>query len=181
MTVTVVTVDRTALPTALLPIAKSHLRVDGTYDDAYIENALARAIGRIEDANGITINPTTATWTPGTGDFCGDGATLPARPASGFTATAGSPPADVKSSYDIVLKWDDITGIPIQTLQGAATSGLTVTLELGYTTATLPPQVLDRILRHAAHLYDHREILTPDAPYVAPDMGLDGTWWMPRL
>ena len=40
--------DRVALPAALLPIAKSHLRIEGTYDDVYITDALGRAISWFE-------------------------------------------------------------------------------------------------------------------------------------
>jgi uncharacterized phiE125 gp8 family phage protein len=181
MTVAVGTVDRTALPTALLPLAKSHLRVDGTYDDAYITSAIGRAIAKIEDTNGVIINPTTVTWSPGTAEFCNGGATLPAIPAASFTAVAGSPAADVSANYKIVLKWNDILGVPIQTLQGAAAGGLLITLTLGFTDLNDAPALLDRVLRQTAHLYENREILTPGAPYLAPDLELDATWWVPRL
>jgi uncharacterized phiE125 gp8 family phage protein len=181
MTLTVTTVDRAALPAMLLPLAKSHCRIDGTYDDAYVTSAIGRAIAKIEDTFGITINPTTATWSPAAGEFVNGGATLPVRPATAFTAVAGSPAADVTSSYSIALKWDDITGIPIQMLKGSAATGLVVTLTIGFTDLSNAPAVLDRVLRHTAHLYENREILTPGAPYLAPDLERDGSWWMPRI
>ena len=180
MSIAIVTVDRAALPTALLPLAKSHLRVDGNYDDAYITNAMTRAIAKIEAANDATINPTTVVWTPASTEFCDDIATLPVRPVIDFTAVAGSPPVDVSDDYSVALKWDGIHGIPIQILQGAAATGLSVTLELGFADQDeLPPQLLDMILSHTGHLFEHREILSADKDYVAPELQ-DFTWWMPR-
>lgn len=181
MTVKVVTVDRNVLPAALLPIAKSHCRIDGTYDDVYLTSALQRAIAKIEDVNGVTINPTTVTWTPATGEFCDGAATVPVRPVSAFTATSGTPAVDASASYSLTLKWNDITGVPIQVLQGASVAGLAVTLTAGVLDLTNAPQLLDRVLRQVAHLYNYREILTPGAPYLAPDIELDATWWAPRL
>ena len=181
MTVRITTVDRAVLPAALLPLVKSHLRVDGTYDDAYITSAIGRAIAKVEDMNGVTINPTTVIWTPATAEFCEGGATVPVRPVSAFTATAGTPPADASASYVLSLKWNDITGVPIQVLTGSASSGLAVTLTAGLVDLTNAPQLLDKVLRQTAHLYEYREILTPGAPYLAPDLELDATWWMPRL
>ena len=181
MSVAIVTVDRQALPVALLPLPKSHLRVDGNFDDAYITNAMTRAIAKIEAANDATINPTTVIWTPASTEFCDDVATLPVRPVTDFTAVAGSPPVDVSADYSVGLKWDGIHGIPIQILNGAATAGLSVTLELGFADqATLPPQLLDMILLHTGHLFEHREILSADKNYVAPEVQ-DFTWWFPRV
>ena len=175
-------VDRDDLPVSLLSLAKLQLRVDHDYDDTLIRSCMTRAIGRLEATNGITINPTRAVWTPATAEFNSTGATLPARPASIiFTAAAGTPPADVTASYSIALKWDDIYGVPIQMLVGAFAAGLAVTLSLGYTDETLPPEVLDRILLHTAHLYEHREIILDSAAYTLPAQELDATWWMPRL
>jgi len=181
MSVAVQSVDREELPDVLLSLTKSHMRVDHSTDDDYILTCIARAIARFESTNGATLNPTTVIWTPVTAEFCNGGATLPVRPVTSFTAAAGSPAADVSANYSIVLKWDDIYGIPIQLLKGAAATGLTVTLEAGFTEDTLRPEVLDVVLRHAAHLYEHREILLPGSAYVAPDLQLDSTWWMPRL
>jgi hypothetical protein len=180
--ITVTSVDRDELPLALLSLVKLQLRVDHAYDDTIIRSAIARAIGRLEATNGITINPTRAVWTPATADFNSTGATLPARPASNtFSAVAGTPAADVTANYSIALKWDDIYGVPVQILVGAFAAGLSVTLSLGYSDETLPPEVLDRILQHAAHLYEHREILLDSAAYVLPDQERDATYWYPRL
>lgn len=179
MSIAVQSVDREELPDVMLPLAKSHMRIDHAEDDDYIMSCIARAIARFESTNGATLNPTTVIWTPAAADFVGTGATLPVRPVSTFTAMAGA--TDVTADYSIVLKWDDIYGIPIQLLRGASAGGLTVTLEAGFTEDTLRPEVLDVVLRHAAHLYEHREILAPGNEYVSPDLRIDATWWMPRV
>jgi uncharacterized phiE125 gp8 family phage protein len=179
--ISVQSVDRDDLPVSLLSLAKTHLRVDHIIDDEYIRGCMRRAIARLEAANGIAINATTVKWTPAAAEFSSVGATLPARPAKSFSAVAGTPPADVSANYLIALKWDDITGIPIQVLVGSAATGLAVTLQLGFDDETLPPQLLDAILRHTAHLYEHREILLDSAAYVAPDLQADFTWWHPRV
>jgi len=178
MSVSVETIDRWELPDAMLALTKSHLRVDHSGDDQYIRETIKRAIGRIEATHGVTINPTTVFWTPSAAAFVQGAAMLPAIVAHDFTADAGG---DVTADYSIVLKWDDIHGVPIQRLVGAAASGLAITLELGFDDETLPPQLQDQILRHAAHLFEHREILLPGSAYVAPDLMMDATWWMPKL
>jgi len=174
MTVALVTQDLTALPNALLAIAKTHLRVDWAYDDAFITSVIARAIARFEQVNEVTVNPATVTWTPKAADFKDGAATLPVRPAALTAAMPG---------YSIVLKWDSVHGIPIQALAGAAADGLVVNLTAGYANAAaVPPAVQDVVLRHTAHLYEHREILVPGGrEFVAPDMATDATWWMPRV
>src|SRR4030095_2737888 len=181
MSVIVSTVDREDLPVSLLALAKSPLRVDHTSDDAYIRNCIFRAIGRLEGKYGVVINATTAIWTPATSEFDSVGATLPARPAKTFTAVAGSPAADVSANYSLVLKWDDIHGVPIQILKGAAADGLAVTLTLGFSDDTLPAELVDGILLQTAHLYAYREILSPDKPYLMPDLAPTATWWYPRI
>lgn len=178
MPVKVETQDRAVLPAGLLALAKTHMRIDWTYDDDFIKSVLARAIDRFQNVNEATLNPTTVLWTPATSDFTNGAITLPVRPVSEFHAAL--PPDDVTANYSLVLKWDSIHGIPIQQLLGAA-AALSVNLTAGFATAAvLPPAVEDIVLRHAAHLYEHREILIPGREYVAPDLAMDATWWMPR-
>jgi uncharacterized phiE125 gp8 family phage protein len=178
MSVTVVSVDREELPDSLLAMAKSHLRVDHSFDDDYIRMTIARAIGRLESIYEVSINPSVVEWSPSVTAFDGTGATIPVRVVSSFTATDGI--GDVSDDYYIDLKWGGIYGIPIQTLVGSGFDGLVVTLNIGFDDETLPFQLLDVILRHTSHLYENREILANDKPYVAPDLQYDATWWMPR-
>jgi hypothetical protein len=173
MTVTLVTQDFAALPAELLPLVKQHCRVDHTNDDALLTSIIARAIARFQADTEVTVNPTAVSWTPKLTDFTSDMATLPVRPATLATPITG---------YAVVLKWDSIHGIPIQVLQGTAADGLTVDLLCGYPNAdAIPPDVQDEILRSAAHLYEHREILVPGGrDFVSPDLAKNAAWWMPK-
>lgn len=172
MTITVVTKDIEALPAELLPLVKQHCRVDHAEDDALLTSIIARAIGHFESKKGVTVNPTAVVWTPVLANFKNGMATLPVRPALLATPLEG---------YAVVLKWDEIHGVPIQALQGTAADGLSVELLAGYASAAaIPPHVEDTVMRHSAHLYEHREILVPGGKeYVAPDVADDATWWMP--
>lgn len=176
MSVAIVSQDIDQHPDNLLPIAKTHARVDGSYDDVFIKSVIARAIARFEQVNRCTVNPTEVLWKPKTTEFCNGFATVPVRPVNSFSVMVGDPPTQ-SFDYSIDLKWDDIYGIPILAMTGPAVAGLAATLTCGFD--DLPPPVLDVVLRHTSHLYNHREILLPDREYVAPD--LDATWWMPAV
>lgn len=181
MAILILTEDRAALPAALLPLAKTQMRVDTAADDAFIKSLLARAIARFQEENEVTVNPSTFTWTPAETDFSDSGAvTLPVRPVTLFTASILLD--DVSADYAIALKWDGIYGVPIQQLFGPAVAGLSIALTAGYADlAALPDAVLDTLLRHTAFLYEYREITLPDQPYMTPDLERNATWWMPRV
>jgi len=170
--------DREALPDALLSIAKAQLRVDGTYDDGFILSVLARSIGRFEQVNGVSLNVATWEWAPDSWEFCSNRARVPVTPVTAFTAALADD-TDVSASYSIIT--NSVFGVPILYLNGAYAAGLVLELETGFTDATLPAPVLDVVLRNAAHLYEHREILIPGSEFVAPDIQMDSTWWLPRL
>jgi hypothetical protein len=180
MSVQVISRDLTTLPTALLSMAKRHCRIDWDYDDSLVMSVIARAIARFEQTNEVTINPTTVLWIPAPEEFTASGAPTPVRPITAFIATSGA--TDISANYAIVLKWDSIHGVPIQLLEGAmpTTGGLELMLQLGYTTTSLPPAVLDVVMRHTAHLFEHREILIPGREYLAPDLQVDASWWLPK-
>ena len=169
--------DRDALPDALLSIAKQQIRVDGTHDDAFILSVLQRAIGRFEQVNGVSLNVATFEWHAERWEFCDGRASVPVTPVTEFTAAVGA--TDVSASYTITT--DSVFGVPILYLNGAWQTGLVLTLETGFTETTLPAPLLDVVLRNAAHLYEHREILIPGSEFVAPDLAIDATWWLPRV
>lgn len=179
------TEDRAALPLALLPLAKSQSRIDYSDDDELIKSLLARAIARFQEENGVTVNPSTFTWTPAAADFALDdnnaeAADLPVRPVTAAIVTI--PPATLSADYSIALKWDGIYGVPIQQLVGPAAADLSIALTAGYADlAALPDAVQDTVLRHTAFLYEYREITLPDQPYNSPDLARNATWWMPRI
>jgi hypothetical protein len=178
-----------ALPDALLILAKGHMRVDHSAEDEQVRYAVQRAISRFQTVNESCLNPTVVEWKPDAEDFVDGIANVPVRPAKSFTATADPAATDVAANYVIVNKWESIHGVEPQVLVGAYAAGLTLTLTCGAQmppppdteAARLPPDVVDIIFRHAAHLFNHREILLPGREYVAPDLKMDASWWMPRV
>lgn len=184
MTLAIVSEDRNALPTALLAPAKQHMRIDFADDDALITAKIAQAIASFQEKKNVTVNPSVFTWTPAAAAFVEDAATLPVRPVTAIVVTdkGQDPPANVSSSYAVQLKYDAAYGAPIQVLAGPSSSSLSIALTAGYADLEkMPDTVRDYVLRHTAHLYEHREILVPDQPYVAPDLAEDLTWWVPHL
>jgi uncharacterized phiE125 gp8 family phage protein len=168
--------DLTTLPAALLPLAKSHLRVDGTFDDAYITSAIARGISWFERVTNVSVNPVTWLWSP---DRFVDGlAPVPVSPVDTFMVDAGG---DVSADFSIVTL--STYGVGIYALSGAYVSGMVVTIPTGYADATaLDPGILDAVLRYTAHLYENREILVAGSEATTPGWMTDtiSTYWMPR-
>jgi len=171
-------VDYDKLPDALLGMAKQHIRIDGNYEDEFVLSVLKRSIGRFEDKFGATLNKATWEWCPTSAEFRSGQARVPLTPVTSFTATLAD---DTVVTDDYAIWTDSVTGVPILYLSGAYASGVVLTLETGFTVETLPPSVLDWVLRIAAHLHEHREILIPSSEFVAPDLALDATWWVPRV
>ena len=173
--------DVTTLPVALLPLAKQHSRIDTTADDALVTSICARAVARFEAVNGISLNPSTWLWKPVSLEFCNGQARVPREPVKAFTVRDAAA-VDISSSYSMIAAGG--YGAPILYLVGAWLDGMTVSLETGFVAGLgdpLPPGVLDVVLRNAAHLYEHREILIPDREFIAPDLQIDATWWVPRI
>ena len=171
--------DRNALPTALLAIAKSHLRVDGTYDDAYITDAIKRAINWFERVTNVSVNPVTWNWSPDQGSFCSGLAAVPVSPVNEFTVAAGE--ADISGGY--LIETMSTHGIGLYSLAGTFVSGMIVSIESGYPDeADLDPGISDAILRYTAHLYENREILVLGTEALSPGWMTDviSTYWMPR-
>ena len=170
--------DLTTLPAALLPLAKSHLRVDGTYDDAYITSAIARGISWFERVTNVSVNPVTWLWSP---DMFVDGlAPVPVSPVNQFTVDAGD--GDISDDYLIVTL--STYGVGIYALSGIYAAGMVVTIPTGYADAAeLDPGILDAVLRYTAHLYENREILVMGSDATTPGWMNDtiSTYWMPRV
>ena len=168
--------DRLALPTALLPLVKSHLRVDGTYDDGYITDAVRRAISWFERVTNVSVNPVTWIWTPAqtwgppaVGSFYNSVATVPVTPVNSF-AVADSTEADISAGYTLTTM--STHGVGLYALNGAWLAGMTVSIPSGYADETeLDPGITDAVLRYCAHLYENREILV--AWHRGANTGLD--------
>ena len=173
-------VDLAVLPAALLPIAKSHLRVEGTYDDAYITSAIGRAINWFERVTNVSVNPVTWAWSPDAAAFrCGQ-AKVPVSPVTSF-AVVDAAAADISADYELTTM--STHGIGLYALTGAFASGMKVTMPSGYAdVAALDFGVTDAVLRYTAHLYEHREILVPGVEAQTPGWMTDiiATYWMPR-
>jgi uncharacterized phiE125 gp8 family phage protein len=176
--------DLTALPTALLPLVKSHLRVDGTYDDAYITDTIKRAINWFERVTQVSVNPVTWTWRPGLGhgygDFCGGIASVPISPVNTFTV-AGGDASDITSGYELTTT--STHGVGLYALAGTFASGMQVSMPSGYEDAdAIDPGITDIVLRYTAHLYENREILVPGIEAQTPGWMTDviATYWVPR-
>jgi hypothetical protein len=172
--------DPAALPAALLPIAKQQMRVDGTYDDAFITSVIARAIDWFERLTNVTVDPTTYVWMPDQNPAPYNATmTFTESPVTNMTAKIGT--TDATASYSVTTM--STHGVGIFALNGAWASGLAVTFQSGYLNQTvLPAGILDAVLRYSAHLYEHREILVPTVQAANPGWMTDviSTYWMPR-
>jgi hypothetical protein len=181
MTIRKTGLDLVTLPAGLLPAARSHLRVDGNWDDAGITSTIARAIAWFERVTGVSVNPVTYLWTPAQREFSISGyAPVPVSPVNSFTAAIGA--SNVTADYQITT--DTVHGVEINTLVGSWASGLTITIPSGTASAAaLDPGIADIVLRYTAHLYEHREILVAGSEAQTPGWMLDvvSNWWKPRL
>jgi hypothetical protein len=172
--------DLVVLPTGLLGNAKTHLRIDGSYDDHNVITTVARAINWFERVTGVSVNPVTYAWKPAQSEFAGGCAPVPVSPVNSWTAAIGA--TDATASYDIAT--NTVHGVELDTLVGAWASGLTVTIPSGFASSTaLDPGIADAVLRYTAHLYEHREILVAGSEAQTPGWMLDvvATWWVPRI
>jgi hypothetical protein len=172
--------DLMVLPAGLLSAAKSHLRVDGTWDDHNISTTIARAIAWFERVTGVSVNPVTYLWTPALREFSYGCAAVPVSPVNSWTAAIGA--EDVTADYEIGS--DTIHGVEINTLVGAWADGLTITIPSGTASAAaLDPGISDIVLRYTAHLYEHREILVAGSEAQTPGWMLDvvSQYWKPRV
>lgn len=178
-------IDYAALPEAMLPIAKEHLRVDFLDDDEIIKRYLASAIAHIEHVSGWRIFGTGVDWFP-TIDTTAYAYRTPVAPCSGFTVVLTDPPPDTDISADFAL----VADTPMQPTwlmhkdKTPFPTPVTMTLTAGYADPDLlPPNVSDVILRITGTLYEARESVTNPAFYQIPFwmndliVGL----WIPRV
>jgi uncharacterized phiE125 gp8 family phage protein len=159
-------VDRTALPTALLDLAKSHLRVRHTRDDVLIGVYLGQALDAVERMCNINLNPSTfalglercvlvpcADW-PASMRLV-----LPVNNVTAFTLVDGE---GVDQAGNYTIEQADLGGSASSYLVGpaipAATPGWTMTADCGVDDPDqLSPAVLAAVLRLAGGYYENRE------------------------
>lgn len=152
-------INRAALPEALLPVAKMHMRITWSTDDEYVKLCLLRAIDLVERHSGSQIVSADAEWNPIVGGTK-SAYRIPVQPVTptGFTATAPGV-GDVASFYQVLASSDLILPVFMERSDGGGFhDGVLFGLKVGYATKDdLPPQFLDPILRIAAHFFEHRE------------------------
>ena len=85
-----------------------------TVDDAFITDAIGRAIGALEQRNDVLINPTSYDWVAASSEFCDGRARIPWSPVKTITADAGG---DVSANY--AIETTGIHGASPQYLVGA--------------------------------------------------------------
>ena len=172
-------VDYVALPKALLAATKSHLRVDFTDDDQYIQDVIKRAIAMFENESEISVNPSTYIWKPDSADYCGDVVAIPITPVIDFSAMDAEED-DVTEFYEIAS--NSQRGVMIYRLVGSYVDGLAVTIESGYSTKDeLPAGILDIVLLIACHLYENRGVLISQKEIADFMRRATSSYWKPRL
>jgi hypothetical protein len=167
-------IDRTTLPEALLPLAKSQSRVTATADDVYITELCAQALDDVERAANATFFDRTISgawdvwvwcpwWRPPVG-FTWNSAdafflTLPFNNVRSFMATDANA-NDVSSSYSVTQT--EVGGVAAAVLSGpmpaAPGAPVTFSFECGVLAVDdLVPSVRRAVLRRCAALYENRE------------------------
>lgn len=178
-------VDRAALPAALLDIAKSHLRVRHDRDDLLIGQHLAMAIDQVERRCNINLNPAVFTidplavtswpvgWWPANTRYV-----LPVNNVHDFTLLDGE---GVDQSDGYAIEQADLGGSASAYLVGApliSGAGWALTLEVGVDDPdALTPAVLAAVLRLTGGYYENRE--SPSAVVVGDFLGELASVWRP--
>lgn len=180
MSVLLSSVDYTTLPAALLASAKAHCRVEHSHDDAFITEAVARAIDQFERFTERHVFAASAVWTVTSFDFLRGRARAAVQPVVSLAADAGG--NDVSSEYAIVSE-GAVAGAQIWYVEGAYQAGLSFTVSTGYTSAaSIPPGIRDLIFKMTAVRYENREIMLPAGQFLAPNW-LEhelAAYWLPR-
>lgn len=156
----VLTPNWTALPAALLPIAKEQLRIDFTDDDASITRMIGWAIGYFENFTSLTIFSGSVAWSPPL-DTGLSMYQCPVRPVVSFTVSSVAGGGDVSSQYKLVAN-SLIEPVYLQRSDGSAFHGdAAITLTVGFTDpAKLAPSVMATIMRITAAQYENRESIS---------------------
>jgi hypothetical protein len=171
--------DTATLPADLLTTAKTHLRVEFNRDDAYITQALQRAINLYEQFTGRSAFVRNVQWQPVPFPPLQP---APFQPVTDLVATdpAGG---DVTNQYQVL---DRGGAVYIATIDGVTTfgDGVSFGYKTGFATAAeMPLGALDIVLRITAGLYETREHQT----FVTMEMVsfwlqdlIVGAGWIPR-
>lgn len=184
MTLHQLAVDRTALPTDLLDLAKEHLRVRHVRDDVLIGVYLAQAIDAVERRCNINLNPATFSLDvygccclPCVGWPAMARLALPVNNVQTFTLEDSQ---GIDQAADYAIEQADLGGSAGAYLVGPAVpvAGWAMTAEVGVETADdLSPAVLAVVLRLTGGYYENRE---SPAALVADEFAVElATVWRP--
>lgn len=156
-------IDRDSLATELLPLVKSHCRVDFSDDDVVLTTYIKIAIGQLERVWGFSVFAVDGDWTPLgqsqlTGGAYPDRVPTPVQPVSVFEAFDDLG-ADISIDFYLVNAGSVSVPTYLATKSGDAfPSDVAVDLTAGYATVDdLPPEALGAILQVTARLYEFRE------------------------
>ena len=169
--------DLDLLPDQILPAAKAHCRVDFDRDDQYIRGAIGRAIGEVESATNISVNPCTYRWN-GYRECGGRGEIpkTPCRAAYYFDDTGAR--VDVALLRDENRAW--LPDARVVRYYWVTDPGKEYFLECGYSDFhQITPVVMNAILFLTGTLYENRESLQFGSINELPDMTrrlLSGLW-----
>lgn len=183
--VTFTSIDRATLPPLLMPVIKTHCRVEFSRDDVYLTGVASRSIDLFERVTGLSVFARLYGWTTtiAEGSAAGDAWRWPAPvvPFTGFTAMDGS--TDVASEYQITSQSGDLLSPSwLSRAAGKPDTMPTLTAASGYKTLdALPPGILNEILLLSAWLYEYREAaLMPGVDMLAYANSLLSSHWLPR-
>jgi len=173
MSYTVESIDRTALPAAFLPLAKSQSRIPHDRDDAFLTEQIAQAIDDIERQTNstfferiIVLDPALA-WAPWwSSDLAGvalpSDCVLVNLPFNNVTALVvlDTDGLDISANYEVAQT--DPGGVGACALVAPATAPAPAANRFTFTAGcpdldAMSPSVRRAILRRTAALYENRE------------------------
>lgn len=187
-----ISINRTALPAALLPTVKAHCRVEFSRDDQYLTGVAGRAIDLFERLTEWAVFQRLYKWSISAdegADFASSGWgegwawRLPLAPVTISKAVIEPGGIDVTSEYSIVANVPDGRGESFMVRElGKPDPMPSVVLQGGYALPDdMPPGVLDFTLRASAWLYENREAaLMPGADMMAYANSLLTSYWLPK-
>ena len=175
------TIDRTTLPTDLLPEFKRHCRVEFARDDDYLTSALKRSFDLFERLTQFRVFLADYDWIPenATGKM-----PVPVQPVESFKVFDADG-TDVSSNFELagIVASDEMAPQWLQPIDGASwPAGARISFVTGYPSGDdLPPGILDICFRIGAFLYENREMVAIGGVDVMPYANsLITGYWIPR-
>lgn len=167
---TLFSLDPAAVPAAdaelILPLAlaKAHLRVDGSEEDALIEALRAAAIHQVEQYCSIPLTPRAGfIWQGDAGCFADGGAIRlgvhPLVSLASITAIDGSGASVTAAVADFSTGPHDMVRPKPGKAWPDSTGGAVIVFSAGYATPDKVPSLLQAVRLMLGHLYENREAM----------------------